>query len=78
MENVRGLEGEFGIRFVLRRSKKLGAAILDVEIAGCRTMVSIRPDAKFDKIELAGEEGISLTGDFFKYPEEGYFDCGGK
>ncbi len=78
LENVRGLEGEFVIRFVLRRSKKLGAAILDVEIAGCRTMVSIRPGAKFDKIELAGEEGISLTGDFFKYPEEGHFDCGGK
>ena len=55
IEHVDYPTGAFPLRISLRNSRKMCATIIDVEIAGRRTMVSNRPDFVADQIVFASD-----------------------
>ena len=59
IENLIGVEKTFTVRLIVKGSEKFGGSMIDVEIAGQRTMVAYRPDLSVKKI-LFRTDGIEL------------------
>lgn len=51
--NLPGLDAPFGVRIVLRGEAKLGGSLIDVEIAGQRTMISHRGGLRVSGLRIA-------------------------
>lgn len=60
IENLIGVEKPFAVRVIVKGEDKIGGSLLDVEIAGQRTMVSYRPDLTVKKMRFR-LEGVELT-----------------
>ena len=73
IENLRNIDKPFELRFILRRSKKLGSNIIDIEIAHSRTMISNRVNARFNRIEIEYPNGDVKNITLFEYPDEEKF-----
>ena len=52
IENIRGLDEPFSVRIVVKGEPKWGGSLVDVEIAGQRTMISHRPGLAADSLTL--------------------------
>ncbi len=52
IEHLRGVDRPFTVRVIVRGEGKLGGSLIDVEIAGQRTMISYRPDLAAVKIQF--------------------------
>ncbi len=50
IENLIGTDGPFTVRVIVVGDDKIGGSLLDVEIAGKRTMISYRPDLTVKKL----------------------------
>ena len=50
LENVKGLDGPFTVRIIVKGEPKWGGSLIDVEIAGQRTMITDRYGLSIDKI----------------------------
>jgi hypothetical protein len=50
IENLIGVDGLFTVRVIVKGDDKLGGSLIDVEIAGQRTMISYRPDLTVKKL----------------------------
>lgn len=62
IEKIRNLDEPFELRFFVYRQPKINGSLLDVEIAGIRTMISNRNDLFVDGIELiADAPGAKIT-----------------
>lgn len=60
LDKLRGTDGVFKLRIMVKRDSKLPGTILDTEIAGVRTMVSLRSGYLVSRIELATDGGITI------------------
>ena len=60
IENIRGLDKPFTVRMIIKGEPKWGGSLVDVEIAGQRTMITHRPGMKADNLELAAK-GLKVT-----------------
>ncbi len=60
LENLRGLDGVFTVKFRIWREPKMPSVILDAEIAGMRTMVSCRPRFNPGMISVKTCGGIQI------------------
>jgi hypothetical protein len=60
IENLIGADNSpFTVRVIVKGDDKLGGSLIDVEIAGQRTMISYRPDLTVKKLRL-GAEGVEF------------------
>ncbi|RHJ76307.1 hypothetical protein [Parabacteroides sp. AM08-6] len=59
LENLVGVEKPFTVRLLVNRTDKFGGSIIDVEIAGQRTMISYRPGLTVGKL-LFRTDGVEL------------------
>lgn len=59
VENLIGLERPFAVRVVVHGNDKLGGSLIDVEVAGQRTLISYRPDLAVKKL-LLRPDGVEL------------------
>lgn len=59
IENLIDVDKPFTVRLIVKSSGKLGGSLIDVEIAGQRTMISYRPDLFINKM-IFRTEGIEL------------------
>ena len=55
IENLLGVGGPFLVRILVKGDDKIGGSLIDVEIAGQRTMVSYRPDLTVKRLVLRTE-----------------------
>ena len=58
MENI---DSPYTIRIIQHYEKKMRCTIIDAEIAGCRTMVSNRVNAKIDSVKALAEKGAMIS-----------------
>jgi hypothetical protein len=59
IENLIGVDGLFTVRVMVKGDDKLGGSLIDVEIAGQRTMISYRPDLTVKKL-LFRADGVEF------------------
>lgn len=59
IENIRGLDASFPVRVVVKGEPKWGGSLVDVEIAGQRTMISHRPGLVVDSLGI-GASGFTV------------------
>ncbi len=59
IENLIGVDQPFTVRLIVNGSAKLGGSMVDVEIAGQRTMIAYRPDL-FVKKMLFRTDGVEI------------------
>jgi beta-fructofuranosidase len=59
VEQLRGVDGPFTVRVIVKGDQKLGGSLIDVEIAGQRTMISYRPELDVAKL-LFRTDGVML------------------
>lgn len=59
IENLIGVAGPFTVRVIVKGDDKIGGSLVDVEIAGRRTMISYRPDLTVKKLVFR-TEGVEL------------------
>jgi len=52
IENLTATGKPFTVRVLVKYSNKTGGSVVDTEIAGSRTMISVRPDLKVEKLVL--------------------------
>ena len=57
LDRIGGTDGVFTLRIMATQEEKMPSAILDAEIAGIRTMLSLRPDLHLEKVELITDGG---------------------
>lgn len=50
IENLIGVDRPFTVRVLVKANDKIGGSLVDVEIAGQRTMISYRPDLAVEKL----------------------------
>jgi hypothetical protein len=55
VENVVGLDRPFEVRLIVMSGAKIGGCLVDVEIAGARTMISYRPDLSVRRVAFRAE-----------------------
>ena len=60
IDRLRGIDGEFPLRVMLKFDPVMPSTIIDVEIAGVRTMVSMRADLKVTKVSALTAGGASV------------------
>lgn len=60
VENLRGIGGPFSVRLIVKGDDKIGGSLIDVEIAGCRTMISHRPGLFAGRVAFR-TEGVELA-----------------
>ena len=77
IENLKCVDKPFELRFIVRKSPKYNANILDFEIAQSRTMVSFRKDVDFDEVEIVYPDKYVSNATLYEYENEEYFGCGG-
>ena len=53
IENIRGLDKPFSVRVIVRGEPKWGGSLVDVEIAGQRTMITHRPGLVVESLGLS-------------------------
>ena len=53
-ENLSGVDAPFALRVLIHADPKLNAALIDVEIAGCHTMATLRGDLAVRFAEASG------------------------
>ena len=53
-ENLFGIDAPFVLRVLIHADPKLNAALIDVEIAGCHTMATLRGDFAVRSAEASG------------------------
>ena len=53
-ENLFGIDAPFVLRVLIHADPKLNAALIDVEIAGCHTMATLRGDFAVRSVEASG------------------------
>jgi glyoxylase-like metal-dependent hydrolase (beta-lactamase superfamily II) len=56
IENLISTDGPFSVRAIVECNGKLGGSVIDVEIAGQRTMITYRPDLSIAKLHVRTEE----------------------
>ena len=56
IENLIGVDKPFEVRLIVKGSDKLGGSMIDVEIAGSRTMIAYRPGLFVKKMLFRAEE----------------------
>jgi hypothetical protein len=65
VENLLGTDKPFAVRIIVKYSPKIGGSLIDAEIAGCRTMISHRPELSVARIgfrtDAAGLSGVQLA-----------------
>lgn len=61
LPDIRGIDSPFTLRVIIRRSRRLMAAVLDAEIAGRRTLVSVRPDFHPTRAILLADGPLAVT-----------------
>ncbi|NLS98160.1 MAG: hypothetical protein GXX96_39020 [Planctomycetaceae bacterium] len=59
IENLIGVDQPFPVRVMVKADEKLGGSLLDVEIAGRRTMISYRPELTVKKMRVR-VDGVAL------------------
>ena len=59
VENLTGIDRPFTVRLLVKGSEKFGGSLIDVEIAGKRTMIAYRPEL-FVKKMLFRTDGIEI------------------
>lgn len=59
IENIQGLDSSFTVRVIVRGEPKWGGSLIDVEIAGQRTMISHRHGLVVDSLGI-GASGITV------------------
>ena len=59
IENLIDVDKPFTVRVIVKGDAKIGGTLIDVEIAGQRTMVSYRPDLSVKKLFFR-TEGVEL------------------
>jgi hypothetical protein len=59
IENLIGTDRPFTVRVIVKGCDKIGGSLLDVEIAGQRTMISYRPDLTVKKL-IYRTEGVEF------------------
>ena len=52
IENIRDLDKPFTVRVIVKGEPKWGGSLIDVEIAGQRTMITHRPGLKAETLEI--------------------------
>lgn len=60
VENLMDIDRPFTVRVLVKGCDKIGGSLVDAEIAGCRTMISYRPDLIVKKIVFR-PEGVELS-----------------
>ncbi len=60
IENLIGVDKPFTVRVIVKGCDKIGGSLVDVEIAGQRTMISYRPDLTVKKLVFR-VEGVELN-----------------
>jgi len=60
IENLIGVNRSFMVRVIVKGDGKIGASLIDAEIAGQRTMISYRPDLTVQKLTFRAE-GVELV-----------------
>jgi hypothetical protein len=58
IENLTGTETEFQVKVIVKETGKLGGSLIDVEIAGQRTMISYRPDLSVNELLFRSEAAV--------------------
>jgi hypothetical protein len=59
LENLIGTSQPFSVRVMVKGDEKIGGSLIDVEIAGQRTMISYRPNLTVGKLAFR-TEGVAL------------------
>jgi hypothetical protein len=59
IENLIGVDKPFTVRVIVKGCDKIGGSLVDAEIAGCRTMISYRPELTVRKMVFR-TEGVEL------------------
>ncbi|MBQ4289955.1 MAG: hypothetical protein II719_02055 [Clostridia bacterium] len=57
---VRGIDGAYRIRISQFRDTKMNSTLIDAEIAGCRTILSNRPQSEIHAVSAVGENGAEI------------------
>ena len=60
IDRLRGIDGDFKLRVMLKFDPVMPSTIIDVEIAGVRTMVSMRADLKVTEVSAMTSGGASI------------------
>ncbi|MGC4053095.1 MAG: MFS transporter [Paludibaculum sp.] len=55
IENLSGTTAPFSVRLIVKGGRKIGGSLIDAEIAGCRTLISYRPDLSVGRVEFRTE-----------------------
>lgn len=59
--DIQGMEQPFTVKILLRYSRKLRSTVIDAEVAGRRTMISVRADFFPDTVSLLADGEIDAT-----------------
>lgn len=59
IENLLGVDRPFPVRVIVRHDEKLGGSLIDVEIAGARTMISFRPELRVARLAFL-RDGVAV------------------
>lgn len=78
LDLLKNTDREFTLRIILKFDQKMNATLIDAEIAGCRTMVSLRSALRVDSVSVLAD-GKADVRDLVKYvfrPEQFIFHPG--
>lgn len=60
IEHIEGMKKTFPVRIVLRGERKMGGTLIDIEIAGQRTMISHRSELQVNRLDFLHGEAIGI------------------